>query len=93
MPAFEGYGEYNKSKVYIVPLDNLNNKDVKNGDIVYSKLDNKTIPIKVINLTDDYAVMDFNHSLAGKNLLYNIKIKDIKKLNATKIISNITERE
>ena len=35
-------------------------------------------PVRVIEATDDYVTMDFNHPLAGKTLEYEVELVDLR---------------
>ena len=38
----------------------------------------RTLPCKVVEITDNNVVIDANHPLAGKDLLFDIEVVNIK---------------
>ena len=76
IPPEEAYGEY---KIYLVQ------------DVPFAKLESQVPPevgkkiitpggreVKVLSSTETSATLDFNHELAGKTLILEIKILSIK---------------
>jgi peptidylprolyl isomerase len=71
----DAYGEYKRYLVQDVPLAKLELQ-------VPPEIEKKIITlggreVKVLNFTETYATLDFNHELAGKTLILEIKILSI----------------
>lgn len=76
LPPELAYGRYNPKAIYHVPRRYLENQSVaiKVGMTVLVN----NFPAKIINISEENVTLDFNHELAGKTLIYTIKILDIK---------------
>ncbi|MEM4348530.1 MAG: peptidylprolyl isomerase [Candidatus Anstonellaceae archaeon] len=73
----DAYGERDEGLVKTIPLSSLENaEDAKVGGIVYSS---EGLPGIVIEISDGKAIVDFNHELAGKSLIYTIKLVRVDK--------------
>lgn len=68
--AEEGFGRYDEGKRITVARDRLP-ADAKIGDVYQTPHGQ---PFIVKRLTNDSAVVDFNHPLAGKDLVFDVKI-------------------
>lgn len=76
IPPEEAYGEYDKAKVLAVPIKSLNMTEVPRvGQTLWNQYGGK---FKVIAVNDTYVTLDANHELAGKILIFDIKIISIK---------------
>jgi FKBP-type peptidyl-prolyl cis-trans isomerase 2 len=75
IPAAEAYGERSEEYVQTYPLSDVPNPDdyVEGMQIAVGYGMNATITKK----TDKEITLDFNHELAGKNLIFDITIKSI----------------
>jgi len=75
----EAYGPVNPEAVQEVPKDKLPKQDLKVGDMFVAQ-DSKgqRIPVKVSQVNDKTVIVDFNHPLAGKILIFDIKIVGVK---------------
>ncbi|MCL5101815.1 MAG: peptidylprolyl isomerase [Candidatus Marsarchaeota archaeon] len=76
VPPAEGYGEYNASHVIDVPIAEFGNNTVKVNETVTSSSGLQGI-VESVNSTD--VVVNFNSPLAGKTLVFEIKLLKINK--------------
>jgi FKBP-type peptidyl-prolyl cis-trans isomerase 2 len=76
VPAEQAYGVYNPDAQIKVPRNRVPST-VKVGDVLTRPSDRR--PLKVVEITGDTVVMDANHPLAGKDLVFDIKILKIEK--------------
>jgi peptidylprolyl isomerase len=74
IPPEKAYGEYNKSFIVPVPLENVS-KDVKAGQ----KIPTLYGMVTVLEVNNTHAMIDFNHELAGKTLIFDVKLVSIEK--------------
>jgi len=80
MTASEAYGEYDSSKIIEIPLSSIANKDkLIEGKYVGLQHGDSIIDVKIIEIKENSVLLDGNSLLAGKNLLYTVKIMDIEK--------------
>ncbi len=75
IPAKEAYGERNESLIQKVPIEAFNNTNItiKKGTKLYVK----GYPAEIYNYSNEYVWLDFNSPLAGKNLVFTIKLINI----------------
>ncbi len=74
IPPEEAYGEYNKSKIVAVPLQNISVENLTPGQKIPTMYGNVT----VVEINQTHAMIDFNHELAGKALIFDIKLVSIE---------------
>lgn len=77
IPAQEAYGAYNEDAVQSVPTYKIpNGENMPVGQIIAWKTPRKAdpIPAKVVSVENQVATLDFNHPLAGKDLVYWVKL-------------------
>ncbi|MFX1254545.1 MAG: peptidylprolyl isomerase [Promethearchaeota archaeon] len=75
----EAYGDYNPELTQKVPRDSLPKEpEAKPGMTLLMELpDGKRFPATISEVTDEEVTLDLNHPLAGKTLLFKIKIEEI----------------
>jgi FKBP-type peptidyl-prolyl cis-trans isomerase 2 len=77
----DAYGEYNSQLKKEIPkkvLINENGEVKKGSTIMVSTNDGRQFPVVVDKVSKDTLTLDFNHPLAGKKLIFKIKIVEIK---------------
>jgi len=74
----EAYGAYDVNAVIEVTLASIPN-GTKAGDTLYAG----GRQVKVLEIRNETAVIDTNHPLAGKTLIFQINIVNIQKTNST----------
>lgn len=79
--AADAYGEYDKNAVQRVPLYKIpDGSNLPVGKIIAWKtpLREEPIPARVTSIENQVATLDFNHPLAGKDIVYWVKVIGIK---------------
>jgi len=76
VPAVEGYGAYNPKARETVDKSKVP-ADVKVGQTLRSS--DGRVMVKVLEVTDKTVVVDHNHPLAGKNLVFDVKVLNVEK--------------
>jgi peptidylprolyl isomerase len=72
LPPEEAYGEYKKYLVQKIPLARLElNNPPEAGEKIITPGGRE---VKVLDSSETYAILDFNHELAGKTLVLEIKL-------------------
>ena len=72
------FGIYDDSKVKTMSLDAFKNyKDPKPGDIIETVENDKSYFITVLNRIDDKVVVDLNHPLCNKEVMFEVEILDV----------------
>jgi len=74
----EGYGIVHEEAIRRVPKEAIGGADnLKVGDMVGASNAGHTFRAIVKEITDKEVVLDFNHPLAGKELTFDVEIKEI----------------
>lgn len=79
--AKDAYGEYNEEAVQQVPTFKIpNGANMPVGEIIAWKTPRSAepIPAKVLKIENQVASLDFNHPLAGKEIVYWVKVVGIE---------------
>lgn len=74
LDADHAFGQYDAGKKMTVPRTELP-KTIARGDMATTA---EGRPFTVVSLSDDSAVVDFNHPLAGKHIVLDIVVLNIK---------------
>jgi FKBP-type peptidyl-prolyl cis-trans isomerase SlyD len=77
LPA-DGYGAYDANAVRNVPVRKLPEKRPEAGAILQVETPEGPRHVTVQSVRGDYAKVDFNHPLAGKNLNFKVTITEIR---------------
>lgn len=80
IPASEAYGECQEELKQKIPKDAFpKDQEIKAGMVILLNAPNgEQFPVKIDSVTENEVVVDLNHPLAGKDLIFNIKILEIK---------------
>jgi FKBP-type peptidyl-prolyl cis-trans isomerase SlyD len=70
----EAYGVFNQGLVYKVSRTQLPSQEIKLGDVFATGEGATYQEVMVVDLTDEFAVLDGNHPLAGKDLTFDVEI-------------------
>jgi FKBP-type peptidyl-prolyl cis-trans isomerase SlyD len=77
VPAAEAYGEYNPEAVEVVPREQFEGIDLQKGMMLYGQDANgNSIPVIVKDFDDEKVIIDFNHPLAGKDLVFDVTVTE-----------------
>ena len=69
---------YDESKVKTMSLSTFANyKDPKPGDIIETTENDKSYFITILNRIDDKVVVDLNHPLSNKEVVFDVEILDV----------------
>lgn len=76
----QAYGEWSAERVIPIPVANIGNAaDIKVGSMLFAQNGAVGRVVEIGNGTNATAKVDFNHELAGKTLIFSIKMVSIKK--------------
>ena len=76
IPSEEAYGEYLDYLVQEVPIDQMPG-DVEVGTQLFSQTDMGPVNFVVKEIKEMTVVLDANHPLAGKNLIFDLELVEI----------------
>ncbi len=79
IPASEGYGDINEQAIIDFPKENVP-EDMKlepGMSLTLSNQEGQPFPVVVKEIKDDVIILDANHFLAGKELVFDIELVEI----------------
>jgi FKBP-type peptidyl-prolyl cis-trans isomerase SlyD len=75
----DGYGKINPNAVQEVPKEKIPENALKVGAVLAARSpEGMVVPMTVKQIKDKTVVMDMNHPMAGKTLVFDIKVVDIQ---------------
>jgi len=75
VPAADAYGEYNQEALQTLPIEQFEGVELKEGLTLYGQGENgETVQVTVKSFTDKEVNIDFNHPLAGKDLMFSVTV-------------------
>lgn len=78
VPAYEAYGEYDKTLTEQVPISEFDGIDLEIGMVLEADdEDGNVIKATVTDVTKEEVTVDYNHPLAGTDLTFKVRIKSI----------------
>ena len=77
IPSEEAYGEYLDYLVQEVPIDQMPG-DVEVGTQLFSQTDMGPVNFVVKEIKEMTVVLDANHPLAGKNLIFDLEVLEVE---------------
>ena len=86
----DAYGEYNEEATQEVPADQFAGIDLAVGMTLYGQgEDGGTVQVTVQEIKDETIVIDFNHPLAGKELMFSVAINNVRDASAEETMTGI----
>jgi FKBP-type peptidyl-prolyl cis-trans isomerase SlyD len=86
VPAADGYGEYDTQLVQEVSRKALRGvKNVKVGMRLSAQTEHGRHAVTVTRVGEEAVTLDGNHPLAGKNLNFDVEIKDVREATAEEL--------
>jgi len=90
--AEEAYGVANPEAVETLPVEQFNGIELNEGMILYGQGEGgQTVQVTVKTFTDKEVTVDFNHPLAGKDLMFSVSILDCRDATADEAMSGEIE--
>ena len=88
VPAADAYGEYNAEAIDDVPREQFAGLELKEGLPLFGQGENgETIQVVVKAFTDDTVTIDYNHPLAGKDLMFSVTVLDVREATPDEVLS------
>ena len=78
LSAADAYGEFRQDMIMDVPKEELAHLKIQVGSQLQLQLEKQTKIVKVTKITDSTVTLDGNHPLAGKDLIFDIEMVEIK---------------
>jgi peptidylprolyl isomerase len=78
IPAVDAYGEIREDLLVKVPMDQMPG-DVEVGQMLQAQADNgQAVNVTVKEVNEEHVLIDGNHPLAGKELVFEIEVLEIE---------------
>jgi len=92
VPPKEAYGDFDESAVEEVPIEQFAGIDLERGMTLYAQSEEgETMQVTVKDFNDSVVFIDFNHPLAGKELLFNVTVLNVRDLTPQEKLSGEIE--
>jgi len=86
--AVDAYGEVNPEAIQVLPVEQFEGVDLKAGMTLYGQGEQgETVQVTVTSFDDKEVNVDFNHPLAGKDLMFSVMLQDVREATADEITS------
>ena len=86
VPAAEAYGEYNPEAIQMLPREQFEGIDLEKGMMLYGQgEDGQTTQVVVKDFNDTDVTIDFNHPLAGKDLVFDVIVTSERAATADEV--------
>ncbi len=90
VPANEAYGEHNPEAIDQVPVEQFAGIELQEGLPLFGQGENgETIQVVVKSFDDKFVTIDYNHPLAGKDLMFSVKVLDVRDATDDELVSGI----
>jgi FKBP-type peptidyl-prolyl cis-trans isomerase SlyD len=88
--AADAYGDYNEEAQQELPREQFAGIDLNVGMTLYGQgEDGGTVQVVVKEIKDDIVIIDFNHPLAGKDLMFSVTISTVRDASAEEAMTGI----
>jgi FKBP-type peptidyl-prolyl cis-trans isomerase SlpA len=77
IPPENAFGQHNTQNVQSVDRGNFDESDLEIGSILSFQNGDGELPGVIIALEENLVIVDFNHPLSGKNIVFQVKIVEI----------------
>jgi peptidylprolyl isomerase len=84
--AADAYGEYDPAARQEVPKDQFpEDMKLEAGMQLFAQTPQGPIPVNIAEIKENTVVVDFNHPLAGKDLIFDVEILQVRKPTAEEL--------
>ena len=86
--ASDAYGEINPEALQTLPKEQFEGIELAEGLVLYGQGEQgETVQVVVKSFTDDEVTVDFNHPLAGKDLMFSVTVVEARDATEDEISS------
>ena len=90
VPAAKAYGEYNDEALQEVPKDQFAGIELTEGMSLYGQSeDGGTVQVIVKEIQEENVKIDYNHPLAGKDLMFTVTLAAVREATADEVLTGI----
>jgi len=88
--AADAYGDVNPEAMQTLPKDQFEGVDLAEGMTLYGQgEDGQTVQVTVKSFDDKEVNVDFNHPLAGKDLMFSVTVLSTREATADEVTSGV----
>jgi FKBP-type peptidyl-prolyl cis-trans isomerase SlyD len=88
VPAVDAYGEYDETSCDARPAEQFAGLDLQEGMVLYGQgEDGQTVQVVVKSFNENEVVIDFNHPLAGKDLVFAVSVTEVREPTVDEALS------
>ena len=88
--AKDGYGEYDEAAVQSLPKEQFAGLEMTEGMTLYGQgEDGGTVQVIVKEIGEESVIIDFNHPLAGKTLMFSVTVNNVRDASAEEVMTGI----
>jgi len=88
--AEDAYGKYNPEATQDVSKEQFAGIDLQQGMTLYGQgEDGSTVQVVVKEIKDETVIVDFNHPMAGQDLMFSVTVNSVRDASADEIASGI----
>ena len=81
IPPEQAFGQHNPQNVQAIERGNFDQEELELGAMFSFQNGDGELPGVIVDVDDNEVMIDFNHPLAGKNIIFQVKIIDIAPQN------------
>ena len=86
----DAYGVYQQDFIQEVPRDQFDGIVLEKGMTLFGQAeDGQTVQVIVKDFSDSSVMIDYNHPLAGKTLLFDVEIVDIREATPDEVLRSM----
>jgi FKBP-type peptidyl-prolyl cis-trans isomerase SlyD len=90
VPAAKAYGEYNDEALQEVPREQFAGIELEEGMSLYGQSeDGGTVQVTVKEIKEDSVMIDYNHPLAGQDLMFSVSIAAVREATPEEILTGV----
>ncbi len=88
--AAKAYGEYNDEALQEVPKEQFAGIELTEGMSLYGQSeDGGTVQVTVKEIQDEVVKIDYNHPLAGQDLMFTVTVATVREATADEVLTGI----
>ena len=77
IPPEKAFGQHNEQNLQRVAMDNFADHEIEPGAMFSFQNGDGELPGVIAEIMEGEVMVDFNHPLAGKNIIFQVKIMDV----------------
>jgi len=90
VPAAKAYGDYNNEALQEVPKEQFAGIELEQGMSLYGQSeDGGTVQVTVKDIKDETVTIDYNHPLAGQDLMFSVTIATVREATADEAMTGV----